>query len=91
MGFNRRKYRSKIKKGGLLVPTLLTGIGAAGTLLGGATTAYKNWKVVQNNKKILDEIKRQNNNIQTLMTGKGYYLRPYKKKGKGLRRKRSRK
>ena len=88
IGMGLRRRRGKSKKGGILVPAILGGIGATASALSGASNIYKNWKAVQHQKKILEEIRKQNKNIETLVTGSGYYLRPYaKKKGKGVKRK----
>lgn len=85
MGVRRKKHRgSKIKKGGIIAP-LLTGIGAASSLLGGASNIYKNYRALQHNAKMLQEIKKHNQAINSIVSGRGMYLRPYK--GKGYRRK----
>lgn len=89
MGLRKRKYRGgKIKKGGIIAP-LLTGIGAASSLLAGASNIYKNYRALQHNAKMLQEIKKHNQAINSIVSGRGMYLRPYK--GKGYRGKKKKK
>lgn len=81
---NKCKFMSKeeVKKGGFIftVPALLAGLGAAGSLAGGAagiaTAVNKN----KASKKLLEETKRHNQ-VMEAKTGKGIFLKP---KGKGL-------
>lgn len=86
----KKKRVMKKKKGGFLLP-LLTGLGAATSLIGGASNIAKNIKTVQQNKKLINEVQRHNKAIENLVGGKGLFLKPYKK-GHGYRkRKRNRK
>ena len=82
---DKKKKRRTKKKGGFLMP-LLTGLGAATSLIGGTSNIAKNIKTVQQNKKLINEVQRHNKVIENLFGGKGLFLRPYKK-GKGYRRK----
>lgn len=75
MGLKRKKKTKK--RGGFITP-LLTGIGAASGLIGGASNLYKNYRSLQHNAKMLGEIQKHNAAIQSIVSGKGMYLRPFK-------------
>lgn len=90
MGLKRKKRNRKIKRGGIIAP-LLTGIGAASSLIGGASNIYKNYRAMRHNAKMLEEIKKHNQAINSIVSGKGMYLKPYRSyKGHGYRRKKKR-
>ena len=72
MGLKRRRKRSgKIKKGGLILPLLST-IEATGSLLGGASNMYRNYRTLQNNAKLLDELNKHNQTMNSIVAGKGF-------------------
>lgn len=89
MGLKRTKKRNKKKRGGFIGP-ILGGIGAASSLLSGASNIYKNYRTIKQNAKMLGEIKKHNQAINSIVSGRGLYLRPYKQ-GKGYRRRRRKK
>lgn len=84
MGRNTGRKKKRTKKGGFLLP-ILSGLGAASSLIGGVSNIAKNIKTVQQNKKLISEVQRHNKAIETLVGGKGLFLRPYKK-GQGYRK-----
>ena len=77
------EYQRK-KRGGYL--GLLNGVGVAANLIGGASQLYKTYQTAQENARAISEIKKHNQAINSIVSGKGLYLKPYK--GKGLRRRR---
>lgn len=79
----RRGRVSKKKKGGVLpLLPVFAGLSALGSLAGGASAVAKVITDNRNAKKKLDELKRHNLAIE----GRGLYLRPYKGRGKRIRR-----
>lgn len=88
MGYKRKRKQSrkKIKRGGFITP-LLAGVGAASSLIGGASNVYKNYRAIQHNAKLLNEIKKHNTAINSIVSGRGMYLRPYRGRGYRGRRK----
>lgn len=81
--------RQSIKRGGAIpLGTILMAIPALASAISGATTAWKNWKGIQNQKNLVNEMKRHN----TVMEGKGAATRfpttskrqQKKRRGKGL-------
>lgn len=84
MARKRRRTRqliiAKRKKGGFL--PVLAAIGALSSIAGGAAGLANQINSIKNRNQFLQEIKRHN----AAMEGKGLFLRPYRKKGKGMRR-----
>lgn len=80
-----RGTKQKRKRGGI-IPLLpvFAGLSALGSLAGGASAVAKVITDTRNAKKNLDELKRHN----TAMEGRGLYLRPYRARGGGVKRKR---
>lgn len=81
---SKKRRNSRKKKGGFIMP-ILTGLGTAASLIGGASSIAKNIQTVQQNKKLINEVQRHNKAIENLVGGKGLFLRPYKK-GQGYRK-----
>ena len=54
---------------------LLAGLGTAASLISSASNVAKNFKTVQQNKKLINEVQRHNKARETLAGGKGLFLR----------------
>lgn len=90
MGMKRKRKNNKKRKpkiGGYLNPAaIIAGIGAASNILQTGTNLYKNYKVIRQNKRILDELRKKRKVGSGLAHKKK--KRPKKttrKKGSGLR------
>lgn len=86
---NKRKIKVVKRQGGSLFP-ILSRVKTAASLIGNPINVYKNVQQIKQNKKLINEIQKQNKVIERLVKGQGLYLKPYKK-GKGYKKTKNKK